>query len=156
MSSKFGLGQFHNKNRIITLTVTALSGFQCILRVMYMPRLFAKCYNLDNTMCLYWQKNFITSQFKFGSFKSLWLLQWKPLNVIALVRSQSTVFANGDGTCKTDHINRMIKLSVITLSGFHCITIIIIDNTKNNTKILKCLIKYWTKNGQEKRPWSFN
>ncbi len=28
--------------------------------------------------------------------------------------------AMGLGLCKTDNINRMITLSVITLSGFHC------------------------------------
>jgi hypothetical protein len=31
-----------------------------------------------------------------------------------------SVFANGDGACKTDNINRMITLPVITLSGFDC------------------------------------
>ena len=40
------------------------------------------------------------------------LLLWKPLNVITLVKTIS------------DHRNQMVTLTVITLSGFDCITIL--------------------------------
>jgi hypothetical protein len=62
-------------------------------------------------------------------------LQWKPLNVIALGQRQSdninqkvTIYGSTKyiksklGRSNIDRINRMITLSLITLSGFHCLT----------------------------------
>ena len=43
-----------------------------------------------------------------------------------------SVFANGDGACKIDNINRMITLSVITLSGFDCANHEIVNYLNNH------------------------